>query len=252
MTSCLAVIDAASYVKQHRVTIQLATCALWHAGKVLRGPPSLSPPAPLQAERATAVLEAQAARPLAERDDGLQLNLLVLLGTLGEASEATAQLVLDAGGLQQLLAAADQATSQQLQEAAADGLCKLVSGSAVAKEAATAAGVIPRMAALLSAGGSGGSSGSQAVSSSDTTVRALLCLGMLVGGSPERQLQLANAPGAVPALLRLVRQQDDADCQQIAAGLFKELASNAGAKEALTAGLKAQQAANVTGAQLVG
>ncbi|KAL4458681.1 hypothetical protein ABPG75_013546 [Micractinium tetrahymenae] len=191
------------------------------------------------AERAVVELEAQATRPPAERDAGLQLNLLVLLGALGEAAEATAQLVLDAGGLQQLLAAADPAASQQLQEAAADGLCKLVSGSAVAKEAAAGAGVIPRMAALLGA-------------PSDITVRALLCLGMLVGGSPERQLQLANAPGAVPALLRLMRQQDDADCQQIAAGLFKELASDSGAKEALAAALKAQQAADAAGARFVG
>lgn len=195
------------------------------------------------------MLEALAARPPNERDAGLQLNLLVLLGTLGEAAETTAQLVLDAGGLQQLLEAADPAVNQQLQEAATDGLCKLISSSAVAKDAAAAAGVIPRMAALLTGASSGGSS--QASSSSDVTVRALLCLGMLVGSSPERQLELANAPGAVPALLRLVRQQDDADCQQVAAGLFKELASNAGAKEALTAALKAQQEADAA-AQFVG
>lgn len=55
-------------------------------------------------------------------DVGLQLNLLVLLGTLGEAAETTAQLVLDSGGLAQLLSMADPAANQQLQEAAVDGL----------------------------------------------------------------------------------------------------------------------------------
>ncbi len=38
-------------------------------------------------------------------DGGLQLNLLVLLGTLGEASEETAQIALDAGGSDEGLAA---------------------------------------------------------------------------------------------------------------------------------------------------
>jgi len=55
-------------------------------------------------------------------DVGLQLNLLVLLGTLGEAAETTAQLVLDSGGLAQLMSMADPAANQQLQEAAVDGL----------------------------------------------------------------------------------------------------------------------------------
>lgn len=38
-------------------------------------------------------------------DGGLQLNLLVLLGMLGEASEETAQIALDAGGSDEGLAA---------------------------------------------------------------------------------------------------------------------------------------------------
>lgn len=119
-----------------------------------------------------------------------------------------------AGGLEQLLARADPAHPEQLQEAAVDGLCKLAANHPPAKDAAAAAGAIPRLAALLSGSASGGSS-----SSAEVQVRALLALGMLAGGSPERQLELAGAPGAVAALLRLMRQQDDADMQQIAAGV---------------------------------
>ena len=166
-------------------------------------------------------------------DPGLQLNLLVLLGTLGEAGEATLQSVLDAGGLQQLLARADPQQSEQLQEASVDALCKLAANSGAAKDAAAAGGAIPRLAALLGSGGGG----------PEVRVRALLCLGMLIGGSPGRQLELAGAPGAVTAVLALMRQQDDADCQQIAGGLFKELASNAEAKGAIAEALKQQQAA---------
>ena len=88
-----------------------------------------------------------------------------------------------------------------------DGVCKLAANHPPAKDAAAAAGAIPKLAALL--GGGGGT---------EVLVRALLALGMLVGGSPERQLELAGAPGAVAALLQLMRQQDDADMQQIAAG----------------------------------
>ena len=118
------------------------------------------------------------------------------------------------GGLEQLLARADPAQPEQLQEAAVDGLCKLAANHPPAKDAAAAAGAIPRLAALLTSG----SSGSGSSSGPEVQVRALLALGMLAGGSPERQLELAGAPGAVAALLRLMRQQDDADMQQIAAG----------------------------------
>lgn len=226
---------------------------------------SLHVPCAVQAEHAVTLLEGGV------EDAGLQLNLLVLLGTLGEASGETAQLVLDAGGMEALLARADPQASEQLQEAAADGVCKLAANCAAAKDAAAAAGAIPRLAALL-----GGSA--------DVCVRALLGLGMLVGGSPERQLELAAVPGAVSAILRLMRQQDDADVQQvgshgsgcvngrcveaqynwtgyspvphhtptqISAGLFKELATNAEAKQALGAALKEQQAADAAGAKYV-
>ncbi|PRW59849.1 importin subunit alpha-7 [Chlorella sorokiniana] len=189
------------------------------------------------AERAVSLLEGGVA------DGGLQLNLLVLLGTLGEAAEETAQIVLDAGGLEQLLARADPAQPEQLQEAVVDGLCKLAANHPPAKDAAAAAGAIPRLAALL--GGSGGGGGGSS-SGAEVQVRALLALGMLAGGSPERQLELAGAQGAVLALLRLMRQQDDADMQQIAAGIFKDLATNADAKDAIAQALKEQQAAEAS------
>lgn len=188
--------------------------------------------------------------PPTPADPGLRLNLLVLLGTLAEASEATAQLVLDAGGLQQLLLAADAGQSEQLQEAAADGLCKLASSGGVAKDAMAAAGAVPPLAALLTA--SAGDGGALPAAGGEVRVRALLCLGMLVGGVPARQLELASAAGAVRALLRIMRQQDDADAQQVAAGLFRELAANGEAKAALAAALQEQQAADAAQQRFVG
>ncbi|PSC71110.1 THO complex subunit 3 [Micractinium conductrix] len=209
------------------------------------------------AERAVLLLEgsseaaaADGVAPPTPADPGLRLNLLVLLGTLAEASEATAQLVLDAGGLQQLLLAADAGQSEQLQEAAADGLCKLASSGGVAKDAMAAAGAVPPLAALLTA--SAGDGGALPAAGGEVRVRALLCLGMLVGGVPARQLELASAAGAVRALLRIMRQQDDADAQQVAAGLFRELAANGEAKAALAAALQEQQAADAAQQRFVG
>lgn len=62
-------------------------------------------------------------------------------------------------------------------------------------------------------------------SSRDVQVRALLCLGMLMGDSPEQQVQLANLDGALPQLLDLRLQQEDEDCRQIADGVVAALVS---------------------------
>lgn len=78
-------------------------------------------------------------------------------------------------------------------------------------------GAVPALAALLCA-----------TSDGEVRVRCLLALGMLAGGSPERQVQLADAPGAATQLVALMRQGADADCQQIAGGLFGELVSGDG------------------------
>ena len=173
---------------------------------------------------------------------GLQLNLVGLLGVIAEAGDAQLQSVIAAGGVQQLLAllntegSSAASVSEQVQEAAVDALCKLASNGSAGGDAIAAGGGVPALAALLGSGAT--------VPAAEARVRALLCLGMLVGGSPERQLQLAAAPGAVVALLRLLRQQDDADCQQLAAGLFRELAANPAAKGAVGEALKQQQAAD--------
>lgn len=75
----------------------------------------------------------------------------------------------------------------------------------------------------------------------EVKVRALLALGMLLGGDAARQAELAAQPGALAELLSLMRQTDDADCQQISSSLFKELAKNAGVKDRLTEALRASQ-----------
>ena len=62
-------------------------------------------------------------------------------------------------------------------------------------------------------------------SSRDVQVRALLCLGMLMGDSQEQQVQLANVEGALPQLLDLRLQHEDEDCRQIADGIVAALVS---------------------------
>lgn len=89
-------------------------------------------------------------------------------------------------------------------------------------------GAIPSVAALLSA-----------TADAEVRVRCLLCLGMLVGESAERQVALAAVPSFAVQLLMLMRQGDDGDVQQTAAGIFAELAKNPAAKESIAAALKA-------------
>ena len=66
---------------------------------------------------------------------------------------------------------------------------------------------------------------------------------MLLGGdgAAARQAELAAQPGALAELLSLMRQTDDAACQQISAGLFAELATNAAVKDRLAEALRASQ-----------
>ena len=74
-------------------------------------------------------------------------------------------------------------------------------------------GILARLAEMLKS------------SSRDVQVRALLCLGMLMGDSPEQQVQLANIKGALPQLLELRLQKDDEDCRQIADGIVAAMVS---------------------------
>jgi hypothetical protein len=163
----------------------------------------------------------------------IALNATSALGALGEASEAGLQSVLDAGGVPAVLTVCSPSADPLLQEAAVDSLCKLMASGAAAKNAAIAAGAVPALAALLSADSK----------RAEVVVRALLGLGMAVGGSETAQVQLASAPGAVGALLVLMRQGDDGDCQQIAAGLFQGLAGSPAAKDAVAEGMRAAQEA---------
>lgn len=56
-------------------------------------------------------------------------------------------------------------------------------------------------------------------------MRSLLALGMLVGDNSVWQIQLADVPEALPRLLALRLQHDDADVQSIADGIVGTLVS---------------------------
>jgi hypothetical protein len=100
---------------------------------------------------------------------------------------------------------------------------------------------VPALEALLGGDAAGG----------DVRVRALLGLGMLVGGAPPRQLQLAAAPGAVGALLALMRSEDDRDCQQITFCVFEELGKSGdpAVRAAVAAGVEAAHEAAAAAAR---
>lgn len=170
---------------------------------------------------------------------GLALNVLAALGTLAEGSPEGARSVVTAGGVEAALRwcqvrggdgtaeKEQQAQGEVLQEAALDGLCKVLGQGQEFREEVAERGGIPVLGTLL-----------VRAASSEVRVRCLLALGMAVGGSPERQVQLAGCPGVAGRLVGLMRSEDDADCQHIAAGIFGELAKNSEAKQQLTAALK--------------
>ncbi|KAG7669654.1 hypothetical protein Ndes2437B_g05834 [Nannochloris sp. 'desiccata'] len=165
------------------------------------------------------------------------LNSLTALGALGECSEEGRTSVLEAGGVPAVVAYCSPEHDVLIQEAAVDSICKLMSSGSGVKEAAEKAGIVSKLAELLSAD----------QRKAEITVRALLGLGMVMAGSEQAQLELASAPGAVGALLSLMRQGDDGDIQHIAAGLFSGLASAPAAKEALAAAMRdAQKTAEAT------
>ena len=56
-------------------------------------------------------------------------------------------------------------------------------------------------------------------SNAEIHVRALLALGMLIGGNQEYQTQLADIDGALARLLELRLQQDDEDSKHVADGV---------------------------------
>lgn len=162
------------------------------------------------------------------------LNALGCIGALGEASESGLESIVSAGGVAVVLTFCTTEQDPGLLESAVDTLCKLMSSGPSAKAAAVEAGLIPAMAKLLPAG----------VTTDDVTVRSLLALGMVIDGDDKCRVQLASAEGAVQSLLALMRREDDADCQQISAGIFSELAKSPAAKEAVAAAIKNTQKAS--------
>lgn len=156
------------------------------------------------------------------------LNALGALGALGETSKDALHSVVSKGGVKCALSFCSPEKDPAVLEAAVDTLCKLMSCGNEAKIAAVEAGSISAMAALLPLD----------IRNDDVRVRCLLALGMVVGGNETCQVQLASTAGAVESLLLLMRREDDADCQQIAAGIFSELAKSPAAKDAVAAAIK--------------
>jgi hypothetical protein len=183
------------------------------------------------ADASTASITDQEKQPDVTASRQIILNSLTALGGLGECSEEGLTSVLEAGGVPAVVAYCSSEHDVLVQEAAVDSICKLMSSGSGAKEAAEKAGIVSELAKLLSTD----------QKKAEVTVRALLGLGMVMAGSKHAQLELASAPGAVGAIISLMRQGDDGDIQHIAAGLFSGLASAPAAKDALAAAMREAQ-----------
>lgn len=201
------------------------------------------------ASKLVALLTAATANPTAASSETkadpsgqIILNSISALGALAEASEAGLQSVVDSGGIPAVTAFCTTQFEPPIQEAAADSICKILASGAAGKEAAEKAGVVPALAQLLSTD----------AKAAEVTVRALMGLSMVVAGSEAAQIQLASTPGVVKALLALMRQGDDGDCQHIAAGLFSGLASSPASKDAMATAMREAQQQAAENAQYIG
>ena len=80
----------------------------------------------------------------------------------------------------------------------------------------------------------------------EVVVRSLVCLGMLLPGSPVAQQQLLQAEGAVAVLLQLMRQSEDMDCRIIARDLVGILTQEPEMKAQVEAVVRQQLSAGTT------
>lgn len=187
------------------------------------------------------------------------LNTLTALGTIAETSPTQGlESIVASDGINAITSACTEycehsksvetisADTLLLQEAGADALCKILSnGGPEVKQAAEKATIIPLFADMVithhDVRSSEKMTNSGKESASEVTVRALMGTAMMLGsGNESMQLQFISHPGAVHALLKLMRNEEDADCQQIAAALFSALAqSSPPVKTALTEAMRA-------------
>ncbi|KAF8061952.1 hypothetical protein HT031_004212 [Scenedesmus sp. PABB004] len=165
------------------------------------------------------------------RGGELQLNVVSALGQLARDQQPAVQAVMQPEALPCLLRMADASQPLKLQEAVADGLCALASHEA-ARDALCGAGAVPAAAALLAQRGDLGPP------QLEVCARALLVLGMLLPGRPPAAAQLAAAPGALRALLALLRQGGDVDCRVLARDVLGQLLKDDALKPAVEAELR--------------
>ncbi len=129
-------------------------------------------------------------------------------------------------GLEAVLHFCSMEQAARVQEAAADAMCAVASQGPEAQEALLAAGAVPAAAGLL------------AVPQSEVRVLALMCLGMLLPQRLAAQQALADAPGALPLLLALLRQRDDGDMRAIARDLLALLSQDADIKSRIEGAMR--------------
>jgi hypothetical protein len=157
------------------------------------------------------------------------LNSLGALGSLAEFGAQGIDAVLHADAVPAIIKHCSAGGDAAVNEAAVDTICKIASsGIDHAIPGLREAGVVPALATVLSRRGEPG----------ETVVRALMALAMVLRGDDSSHVALASSPGAVRAILRLTRQDEDADCRIIAAGLFQALGKCEAAKASMAAAIR--------------
>lgn len=166
-------------------------------------------------------------------NDLLRITCAEVLGAVGSSNRNAAAGVFKHQGVEALLTTLSPETGSDLQEAGVDSLCKLAA-EPDNRHHLTDKGVPKALVQVLESG------------SREVQVRALLCLGMLLGGNQQQQIELAEVAGALPQLLQLRLQTDDEDCKQIADGIVAAMLKNPGCKQRLTDALRSQHSGATT------
>ncbi|MCO5588520.1 hypothetical protein L7F22_042477 [Adiantum nelumboides] len=144
-------------------------------------------------------------------DVGLRINALAALSALAQ-QELGLALIQDAGVEDTLLFLLTDTIDAKLEEDLVDTFCAIAAYERM-RPALVHKGAVSKLARHL------------ASDSSEISLRVLLALGMLCGSSMEGQHELAQADGAVKALLKLMTS-NDRDVKSIAQDLFSTLTSN--------------------------
>lgn len=183
----------------------------------------------------TFALQSATATPTSSQPQpSLQLlhNLGGAIASLAESSEANGKRVIETDAPALLIQSLKTfPVTNELCAGAMDAVCKVMANVEDSRVVVIKSGGIEAVANCMVG----------SVCGSDLCIRSLMGLAMMVDNEEDRLRVLAAETGAVGALVRLMSQQEDRDCQHIALSLYLMMMKVEGLKDQVEGEVKAVQ-----------